>query len=89
VWDKPLFFRLSATDWAKEEKDENGEWVSWGIQQSIELSRLLGEEGVDLVDVSSGGNYVGQQIPIAPGYQVCQLSISGYFDRLLTRLHYL
>ncbi|CAE6441916.1 unnamed protein product [Rhizoctonia solani] len=70
VWDKPLFFRLSATDWAKEEKDKNGEWVSWGIQQSIELSRLLSEEGVDLVDVSSGGNYVGQQIPVGPGYQV-------------------
>ncbi|KAF8751668.1 NADH flavin oxidoreductase [Rhizoctonia solani] len=70
VWDKPLLFRLSATDWAKEEKDENGEWVSWGIQQSIELSKLLSKEGVDLIDVSSGGNYVGQQIPIGPGYQV-------------------
>ncbi|CUA70953.1 Putative NADPH dehydrogenase C23G7,10c [Rhizoctonia solani] len=70
VWDKPLFFRLSATDWAKEEKNEQGEWVSWGIQQTLELSRLLAEEGVDLVDVSSGGNYVGQQIPVGPGYQV-------------------
>ncbi|KAF8704531.1 NADH flavin oxidoreductase, partial [Rhizoctonia solani] len=70
VWDKPLLFRLSATDWAKEEKDENGEWVSWGIQQSIELSKLLSKEGVDLIDVSSGGNHVGQQIPIGPGYQV-------------------
>ncbi|KAF8738210.1 NADH flavin oxidoreductase, partial [Rhizoctonia solani] len=70
VWDKPLLFRLSATDWAKGEKDENGEWVSWGIQQSIELSKLLSKEGVDLIDVSSGGNYVGQQIPIGPGYQV-------------------
>ncbi|CAE6490053.1 unnamed protein product [Rhizoctonia solani] len=70
VWDKPLFFRLSATDWAKEEKDENGEWVSWGIEQTIELSKLLSAEGVDLVDVSSGGNYVGQQISIGPGYQV-------------------
>ncbi|CAE7095071.1 unnamed protein product [Rhizoctonia solani] len=70
VWDKPLFFRLSATDWAKEEKNASGEWVSWGIEQTIELSKLLSEEGVDLVDVSSGGNYVGQQIAVGPGYQV-------------------
>ncbi|CAE7150856.1 unnamed protein product, partial [Rhizoctonia solani] len=64
------FFRLSATDWAKEEKNASGEWVSWGIEQTIELSKLLSEEGVDLVDVSSGGNYLGQQIAVGPGYQV-------------------
>lgn len=70
AWDKPLFFRFSATDWAEEEKNANGEWASWGEEQSVELSRALQKEGVDLVDVSSGGNYVGQKIPLAPGYQV-------------------
>ncbi|KAH7325466.1 NADH:flavin oxidoreductase/NADH oxidase [Rhizoctonia solani] len=62
AWDKPLFFRFSATDWAETEKNESGEWVSWGIEQSIELSRRVQAEGVDLVDVSSGGNYVKQNI---------------------------
>lgn len=73
AWDKPLFFRFSATDWAETEKDTKGEWVSWGLEQSVELARALQKEGVDLVDVSSGGNYVGQKIPLVPGYQVCCL----------------
>ncbi|KAB5593900.1 NADPH dehydrogenase [Ceratobasidium theobromae] len=70
AWNKPLFFRFSATDWAEQEKGDNGEWVSWGIEQSVVLSKKLQEEGIDLVDVSSGGNYVGQKIPIGPSYQV-------------------
>ncbi len=63
VWPErlPLFVRISATDWV-----EGG----WDIEQSIELSRLLAGEGVDLVDVSSGGLDPGQCITPAPGYQV-------------------
>lgn len=34
-WDKPLFYRLSATDWLEEslgkEKNANGEWVWWYV----------------------------------------------------------
>ncbi|CAE6449186.1 hypothetical protein ACGC1H_003984 [Rhizoctonia solani] len=70
AWDKPLFFRFSATDWAETEKDENGEWASWGIEQSVELSRRVQAEGVDLVDVSSGGNYYKQNILVGWNYQV-------------------
>jgi 2,4-dienoyl-CoA reductase-like NADH-dependent reductase (Old Yellow Enzyme family) len=46
VWDKPLFYRLSATDWAEgDEKDaETGEWRYWGLEQSIVL---VGELKVD------------------------------------------
>jgi len=63
VWpdNLPLFMRLSATDWT-----EGG----WDIEQSIELSRILGTHGVDLVDASSGGNVAGATIPVGPGYQV-------------------
>ena len=63
VWphDLPLFMRLSATDWT-----EGG----WDIEQSVELSRILGTHGVDLVDASSGGNVAGATIPVGPGYQV-------------------
>ncbi|HLO03612.1 MAG TPA: NADH:flavin oxidoreductase/NADH oxidase [Symbiobacteriaceae bacterium] len=58
----PLWVRISATDWV-----EGG----WGIEESIELSRLMKEWGVDLVDVSTGGNSALQQITnLGPGYQV-------------------
>ncbi|MEC5164887.1 2,4-dienoyl-CoA reductase-like NADH-dependent reductase (Old Yellow Enzyme family) [Flavobacterium sp. PL11] len=57
----PLFIRISATDWA-----EGG----WNIEESIQLSRILKEKGVDLVDVSSGGAVSHQQIPVEPNYQV-------------------
>lgn len=41
-----------------------------GPSQSVALAQLLKEGGVDLVDVSSGGNVAGATIPVAPGYQV-------------------
>jgi len=65
VWPQhlPLFVRISATDWAENEP-------SWDIEQSIAFSRLLRAEGVDLIDVSSGGNLPHAKIPLGPGYQV-------------------
>ncbi|CAM3950619.1 NADH:flavin oxidoreductase/NADH oxidase [Flavobacterium weaverense] len=57
----PLFVRISATDWA-----EGG----WNIEESIQLSKILKERGVDLIDVSSGGAVSHQQIPLGPNYQV-------------------
>jgi len=72
-WKGPLFFRVSASEWAEDvgpEKDENGEWKWWGIQQSILLAGLLKQRDVDLLDVSSGGNYSKQHIHVGPGYQV-------------------
>lgn len=60
--DKPVWVRISATDWV-----EGG----WDIEQSVALARMMKEWGVDLVDVSTGGNSPLQQIPyIGPGYQV-------------------
>lgn len=59
--DLPLFVRISATDWA-----EHG----WNIEESIELSAILKEKGVDLIDVSSGGLVSHQKIPLEPNYQV-------------------
>lgn len=57
----PLFFRVSATDW-----QEGG----WNLPQTIELARRLKSLGVDLIDVSSGGNVPHAKIPVGPGYQV-------------------
>ncbi len=62
VWpdEKPLFVRISASDWV-----EGG----WSITESVELAKLLQARGVDLIDVSSGGNIASAQIPVGPGYQ--------------------
>ncbi|CAA7265935.1 unnamed protein product [Cyclocybe aegerita] len=69
--DRPLFVRISASDWAEfPEKDESGVWKQWGIEQSSILVGKLKELGVDLVDCSSGGNWREQNIPVVPGYQV-------------------
>jgi 2,4-dienoyl-CoA reductase-like NADH-dependent reductase (Old Yellow Enzyme family) len=66
VWPRehPLFVRISATDWV-----ESGPETSWDLPQSIRLAALLRERGVDLIDVSSGGNVAGVAIPIGPGFQ--------------------
>jgi 2,4-dienoyl-CoA reductase-like NADH-dependent reductase (Old Yellow Enzyme family) len=63
VWPEqhPLFVRLSTTDWV-----EGG----WSIDDSVELVKLLSNEGVDLIDCSSGGATPDAQIPIETGYQV-------------------
>ncbi|RDB28705.1 putative NADPH dehydrogenase C23G7.10c [Hypsizygus marmoreus] len=69
--DKPLFVRISASDWAEgPEKDGLGVWLQWGIEQSIIFAEELQKLGVDLIDCSSGGNWVKQKIPVKHGYQV-------------------
>jgi 2,4-dienoyl-CoA reductase-like NADH-dependent reductase (Old Yellow Enzyme family) len=66
-----IFVRISATEWDPAgEKGADGSWTSWGVEQSIVLAKELHKLGVDLLDVSSGGNFSGQQITIGPGYQV-------------------
>jgi len=56
-----LFVRLSATDWV-----EGG----LTVEEVAEVAATLAVRGVDLVDVSSGGNSAEQQIVLGPGYQV-------------------
>ncbi|MGW3471539.1 NADH:flavin oxidoreductase/NADH oxidase [Saccharopolyspora sp. NPDC000995] len=58
---KPLIVRLSATDWV------DGGWTG---DDSVRLSTLLAERGVDLIDVSTGGAVPKADIPIDAGYQV-------------------
>jgi len=69
--ENPLFVRISATEYFEDgEKDAQGNWISWGLEQSTLLAKELSGLGVDLVDVSSGGNYAKQLIKSKPGYQV-------------------
>ena len=72
AWDKPFFYRISATDWAEgpEQDPSTGEWKQWGIEQSKIFAGELEKIGVDLIDCSSGGNWVKQKITVGPGYQV-------------------
>ncbi|KAJ1812983.1 hypothetical protein LPJ56_003629, partial [Coemansia sp. RSA 2599] len=70
VWPerKPLFVRLSVTDWVAPSEDiPTGGWTE---EESIELARRLAVEGVDLVDCSTSGSSPKQSIPLGPGYQV-------------------
>ncbi|GAA5874982.1 hypothetical protein JCM8547_002141 [Rhodosporidiobolus lusitaniae] len=69
---KPLFMRISGTEWhpAGEKHEKTGEWISWGIEQSKFLVREAVKFGVDLIDVSSGGNASDQAIKTGPLYQV-------------------
>jgi 2,4-dienoyl-CoA reductase-like NADH-dependent reductase (Old Yellow Enzyme family) len=63
VWPEkyPLSVRLSCTDWMP---------GGWDIDQSVELSRRLKLEGVDVIDCSSGAMVPEARIPTEPGYQV-------------------
>jgi 2,4-dienoyl-CoA reductase-like NADH-dependent reductase (Old Yellow Enzyme family) len=59
---KPLFLRVSAVDEA-----------GWSIEDSIALAHTLGENGVDVIDCSTGGMLDARPAnsnPICYGYQV-------------------
>lgn len=59
--DTPLFVRISATDWVDD---------GWNLVDSIELCSQLKALGVDLIDVSTGGNVHNAPIKATPGFQV-------------------
>jgi 2,4-dienoyl-CoA reductase-like NADH-dependent reductase (Old Yellow Enzyme family) len=59
--DRPLFVRVSVTD-----------WVDGGLtpDEIVVVARELATRGVDLVDCSSGGSLPNAPLPLGPGYQV-------------------
>ncbi|WP_339196772.1 NADPH dehydrogenase NamA [Aeribacillus sp. FSL k6-2211] len=60
VWEGPLFVRVSASDYV-----EGGSTIN----DYVQIAKWLKEDGVDLIDVSSGG-LVPANIDVYPGYQV-------------------
>ncbi len=60
VWEGPLLVRISA-----DEYDEEGNT----LDDFTRLATWMKEDGVDLIDVSTGG-VIPARIPIFPGYQV-------------------
>jgi len=59
--EKPLFLRLSCTEWV-----EGG----WNIEDTLKLVNVVKDLGIDVIDCSTGGNSPNQQIHPHPGYQV-------------------
>ncbi|MFK4145164.1 NADH:flavin oxidoreductase/NADH oxidase [Streptomyces sp. NPDC004065] len=70
VWPEelPVFFRVSATDWVAENPQDGRE--GWTADDTVRLAKELHARGVDLVDVSTGGNVPDAKIVTGPGYQV-------------------
>ncbi|KAK0500098.1 FMN-linked oxidoreductase [Armillaria luteobubalina] len=60
----PLFFRISGSEGL-----EYLDIPSWCSEDTIRLAPLLKDHGIDLLDVSSGGNSSRQRIKGAPAYQ--------------------
>lgn len=63
---KPLFVRISTTDWVP---------GGWDLDQSVTLTRAFRMLGVDLLDASSGGLTPEQVIPREVDYQVRNAAI--------------
>ncbi len=59
--DRPVWARLSATDWVPD---------GWDIDSSVELTRALKARGAAAIHVSSGGVSPQQKIALGAGYQV-------------------
>lgn len=64
----PLFVRISATDWLNTNPDWN-DAPSWTVDDSVKLAKLFAKRGVDVLDVSSGGNHALQKVIGGQGYQ--------------------
>jgi 2,4-dienoyl-CoA reductase-like NADH-dependent reductase (Old Yellow Enzyme family) len=59
--DKPVWARISATDWVP---------GGWDIEGTVALSNALKERGCAAIHVSSGGVSPQQVLKLGPGYQV-------------------
>lgn len=72
----PLLVRVSSTEWMETVAPE-----SWDVESTIQLAKLLPGLGVDLLDVSSGGNSESQ---VLTPYNDRQIGIAA---RIRSELH--
>jgi len=56
-----LWVRISATDWIED---------GWNLNESVKLTKLLQNKGVDVIDVSTGGIQPHIKILVGTNYQV-------------------
>ncbi|OLL21752.1 putative NADPH dehydrogenase [Neolecta irregularis DAH-3] len=59
----PLFYRISATDRLSPGK-------GWEIEDTIRFARILHKQGIDVLDVSSGGNDRNEFPSVTIDYQI-------------------
>jgi 2,4-dienoyl-CoA reductase-like NADH-dependent reductase (Old Yellow Enzyme family) len=59
--DKPVWVRVSATDWVPD---------GWDLDSTVAFANALKARGCAAIHVSSGGVSPKQKIPVGPGYQV-------------------
>ncbi|PWY72568.1 NADH oxidase [Aspergillus eucalypticola CBS 122712] len=52
----PIFVRVSASDWL-EDTEIGKKLGSWTVESTVQLVKLLPSLGVDLIDISLGGNH--------------------------------
>jgi 2,4-dienoyl-CoA reductase-like NADH-dependent reductase (Old Yellow Enzyme family) len=71
----PLFLRMSSTEFM-EDTDLGKELGSWGVESTIKVAKQLPALGVDLLDVSSGGNHPTQRID-GVNTKDCHVKIAG------------
>jgi 2,4-dienoyl-CoA reductase-like NADH-dependent reductase (Old Yellow Enzyme family) len=61
----PLWLRVSGTEWM--------EWAgqpSWTVEETTKLAKLAPSWGVDVLDISSGGNNYQQRFPDSKSFQI-------------------
>ncbi|KAB8346232.1 hypothetical protein FH972_023278 [Carpinus fangiana] len=64
--DMPLLLRISATDFLEESQPDT---PSWRVEDTVRLAPILADLGVDLLDVSGGGNHPAQHPHAGEAYQ--------------------
>lgn len=60
-------FRISATEWLEVVAPNEPSWTS---EDTVRFASILVEHGIDLLDVSAGGNSPLQELRSGPEYQV-------------------
>src|SRR5665811_1649793 len=87
VWPegKPLFVRISATEWVA---------GGWSIDDSVRLAPILKDHGVDVIHVSSGGNVMAHmptdddyQIPLASAVRAAGIRVCAVGRITLSLIH--
>ncbi|KAK0211887.1 NADH:flavin oxidoreductase/NADH oxidase [Armillaria fumosa] len=62
----PLFFRISGSECLEKSLPDV---PSWRSEDTVRFAPILAQHGVDLLDVSSGGNNIKQTFTSGPAYQ--------------------
>lgn len=62
-----MHHRISATEWVEKSLPNESSWTS---EDTVKLAGIIAEHGVDLIDISTGGNNRHQQVEVGHLYQV-------------------